>query len=80
LGEEIERSKPLFWEWRNGQAVREGDWKLVRDGLESDWELYNMKEDPVETMNVAPQYPERVVAMTEMFRKWKNDNNTLKNN
>ncbi len=75
LGVETERERPLFWEWRNGQSVREGEWKLVREGKNSEWELYNINNDPVETVNLAPDYPEKVERMSEMFLGWKSETN-----
>jgi arylsulfatase A-like enzyme len=38
-------------------AIRVGDFKLVGD------ELYHIPDDPSETMNLAPQHPEKVRAM-----------------
>jgi arylsulfatase len=71
LGEDTERSKPLYWEWKNGQAVRYGNWKLVKDGLDQDWDLYNMEADPTETTNLAPEYPDKVKELDQLFREWK---------
>ncbi len=75
------RSNPLFWEWRNGQAVRDGEWKLVREGMDNDWDLYNVTLDPTEINNLAEDFPDRVGEMEEQFRKWKasTKNTTLKN-
>ncbi len=70
-GEEALRSKPLFWEWSKGQAIRDGDWKLVRQGKEKPWDLYNVSEDPTETNNQATDYPEKVKAMDQQFLEWK---------
>ena len=71
-GEESTRSKALFWEWSNGQAIREGDWKLVRWGKENSWDLYDLSEDPTETNNLASDFPERVETMEKQFLEWKN--------
>ena len=65
------RTEPLFWEWRNGQAVRDGDWKLVRHGLENEWDLYQVSQDPTETVNLAPDNPGRVREMEQLFLSWK---------
>jgi arylsulfatase len=70
-GEEPARSQALFWEWSDGQAIREGDWKLVRWGKKNSWDLYNISEDPTETNNMASQYPERAEAMEQRFLAWK---------
>jgi arylsulfatase len=71
LGEKSQRESPLFWEWRDGQAVRDGEWKLVRDGMDSDWELYQVNLDPTETSNLAQNYPEKVEALKLLFQQWK---------
>ncbi|MCK4749956.1 MAG: arylsulfatase [Bacteroidales bacterium] len=73
LGEEPERTKPLFWEWQNGQAVKEADWKLVKHGIKRNWELYNISEDPSETRNLAEDHPEKVKEMDLKFLKWKSE-------
>jgi len=70
-GEETERSKPLYWEWSKGQAMREGDWKLVRWGTQNPWDLYNISDDPTETNNLAAANTERVQAMEQQFQEWK---------
>jgi arylsulfatase len=74
-GEEAARSKALFWEWSNGQAIRDGDWKLVRWGKEKAWDLYNISLDPTETRNLASDYPERVETMEQQFMEWKSSAN-----
>ncbi|MEA3460688.1 MAG: DUF4976 domain-containing protein, partial [Bacteroidota bacterium] len=69
-GEETARSNALFWEWSQGQAIREDSWKLVKWGRENSWDLYNVSEDPTETNNLATAYPERVQAMEQKFLEW----------
>jgi arylsulfatase A-like enzyme len=76
-GQEITRKKPLFWEWANGQAVRDGEWKLVREGLDAPWELYNMNLDPSETRDIASRYPDRVNNLSGMFENWKKETTVL---
>ena len=55
----------LYWEFheRNGrQAIRKGDWKLVRYDVfspeKTTTELYNIEKDPSESMNVATDHKE----------------------
>jgi arylsulfatase len=69
--EEIVRNKPLFWEWLHGRAVRHGKWKLVKDGLENPWSLYDMDADPSETNDLATANPEIVTQMDKLFNEWK---------
>ena len=48
--------------WLQGfttEAVRYGDWKLVRDRNNKPLELYNMKDDPQEKKNLAKSNPEK---------------------
>ncbi|MCK5065938.1 MAG: arylsulfatase, partial [Bacteroidales bacterium] len=73
MGENPVRSNPLFWEWSRGQAVRDGDWKLVRWGKESPWDLYNVSEDPTEINNLASLYPDTVKSMENIFLQWKSE-------
>lgn len=65
------RSKPLFWEWSRGQAVRDGNWKLVRWGKENPWDLYKISEDPTEMENLAADHPALVRDMEQLFQEWK---------
>ena len=73
MGENPVRSNPLFWEWSRGEAVRDGDWKLVRWGKESPWDLYNISEDPTEINNLASLYPDTVKSMEKRFLQWKSE-------
>jgi arylsulfatase A-like enzyme len=61
----------LYWEFHeNGskQAVRAGDWKAVRLTPDASLELYNLKTDPGEAVNLADRNPE-VVARIEAYLK-----------
>jgi arylsulfatase A-like enzyme len=60
MGQPRERpaDKPLYWEFyeRPGQAVRMGDWKVIRRPLGGDaYEVYNLREDIGETRDVAAE-------------------------
>lgn len=66
-----EREKPIFWEWQHGRAVREGKWKLVKQGFDSPWALFDMEKDPSETVDLASKNPETVGRMNKMFEDWK---------
>lgn len=59
LGRRQRQHDYLYWEfYERGfeQAVRMGDWKAVRHGLDQPIELYNLKTDLAEANNVAAQY------------------------
>jgi len=70
-GEKTEREKPIFWEWRRGQAVYANGYKIVKNGLDKPFDLYNLQQDPTETQNLADENPEKVKEMEQLFDKWK---------
>jgi arylsulfatase A-like enzyme len=61
----------LYWVWGRGrkrEAVREGAWKLIReDG--SDWELYNVAEDPREQNDLSASRPQKVKALLDVYQQ-----------
>jgi arylsulfatase len=68
-GEAPRRNEPLFFEHEGNQAIREGNWKLVlRAG--GRWQLYNLKADRSETLNLAELEPERVEVLKNRWRVW----------
>ena len=64
-------SRPLFFQWKKGAAMRNDRWKIVRESSE-EWELYNLIEDPGETNNLAREMPEKVKKMDIVFKTWQN--------
>ena len=71
LEKQQNRENPLFWEWSTGRAVRKGDWKLVAFGKNAAWELYDLKQDPFETKDLASQNPGKVKELSSLFQEWK---------
>lgn len=66
----------LYWEFvelGGRQAIRKGDWKAVRLNVKKDrnspTELYNLKNDPSESMDVASSHPELVREMGMLFEE-----------
>jgi arylsulfatase A-like enzyme len=60
--------RPLFWRVGQKNALRLGDWKLIRDGKE--WQLYDLTHDISETRNLATQEPARVQQLSALWDKW----------
>ncbi len=70
----------LYWEYLDNQniqnpeffgfkqAVRLGDWKAVRYGLKSTIELYNLKNDPGEAIDIAQENPDLISKIDSIFR------------
>jgi arylsulfatase A-like enzyme len=72
------------WQW----SVRDGDWKLMvtedpkraqgsanfeQVGVRMGVHLYNLKEDPSETKNMAEKMPTKVAELTERHRQWRRE-------
>jgi arylsulfatase len=58
----------LYFHHMGNRALRVGDWKLVAAGAKAPWELYNLREDRIESNNLAEERPEKV---KELARRWR---------
>ena len=79
-GDEFNRSKSIFWEWRGGSSreytwptlgVRNGDWKLVVDVTGDKFELFNLVNDWKEENNLAESNPEMAQRLLKEVNDWK---------
>ncbi len=66
--ETIARNQPMYWDFYTGQAMRDGDWKLWRDGDKT--LLFNIANDPAELTNLAYQRPDRAGDMGKQLDAW----------
>jgi arylsulfatase B len=60
--------RTLFWRVGKKNALRSGDWKVIRDGKQ--WQLYDLAHDISETTNLANKEPARVQQMSSLWDKW----------
>jgi arylsulfatase A-like enzyme len=83
-----QRDRAIFWEYRRNDskafprpadkdvspnlAVREGDWKLLINADGTGLMLYNLHEDPRETVNLGEKYPDRAAGLKEKVLQWRN--------
>ena len=67
-GEAITRDA-FFWEHQGNQAIRAGDWKLVR-AHKQPWELYDLGADRTELNDLAKRNPERVRELSSEWQRW----------
>lgn len=69
----------LYWEFGNTMAFRNGDWKLLefnnKKGI--DVHLYNLKDDPMESNNLAMQLPQQVELMQSQARMMRCESKTF---
>lgn len=68
-GKSYERRDPIYWQWRDGKAVRQGNHRLVAD-KGGPWELYDMRVDKTETTNLADTHPSIVRELDASYRGW----------
>jgi arylsulfatase A-like enzyme len=64
----LKREKPLFWQWRRGGAVRDGEMKAVFNN--NTWELFDLSKDRNESNDLSAQYPEQLQEMKRMWAEW----------
>jgi arylsulfatase A len=75
---EIE-ARPLYWHYPHYHpggatpysAIREGDWRLVEFFEDNRLELYNLREDPLESKNVADTEAEKARALRGKLQAWR---------
>ncbi len=64
------KHKVLWWCHADNRAIRMGEWKLsAKDGKKGKWELYNLKTDRCEMIDLATRYPEKVKQMSQQWEK-----------
>ncbi len=66
-GKRVPDHERLFFHHNKGKALRQGNWKLVSAGG-GEWELYNLKNDPLELDDLAGKEPSRLL---ELAAAWK---------
>ena len=65
----IER-EAIYWEHEGNAAVRQGDLKLVRQGRNGGWELYDLKVDRTELHDLAKSQPEKAKELAALWQAW----------
>jgi len=76
LGKKQPKHKYLYFEYpeKGGQlAIRLGDWKAVKTDLKKNpanpWQLFNLKTDRNETMDIIRDHPEMIKEFDEIVKK-----------
>lgn len=70
-GTEREPHEELCWSAPRHQAIRIGDWKLIRPVNSDQWQLFDLTSDGTETTDLANEEPERVELMNRRFEAWR---------
>jgi len=75
LGESTQKKHDhLYWEFHEKggrQAIRKGDWKLVRYNVNKGdpYELYNLANDPGESKDLAAELPDKVIELSKILEQ-----------
>jgi arylsulfatase len=62
--------RALFFEHEAHRAVRRGRWKLVADGIDGPWELYDVERDRSETRDLAAAHPTIAAELERLWTAW----------
>ena len=62
----------LFNEHFGARYAREGNWKIVADGRDSTWRLFDMATDKSETLDLAAKHPDVVHRLDSLWHQWAN--------
>ncbi len=62
--------RALFFEHEGHRAVRRGRWKLVAQGVDGPWELYDLEEDRTETQDLATTRPAVAADLERLWTAW----------
>lgn len=57
-----------YWSWHNEDAIRTADWRMHR--FADHVELYDIRKDIGETINVADKHPEAVASLEKKMNAW----------
>jgi arylsulfatase len=70
----------IGWEIFGNRALRQGDWKIRWEykpfGTEQ-WELYNLKEDPSERIDLAAKNPDKLKELLVSWDRYVRENNVI---
>lgn len=62
--------KSFYFRYRTHASLRQGDWKIVREKPDQQWQLFDLKTDPAESRNVAEDHSAQVEELQQEFARW----------
>ncbi len=60
----------LFFSYRSHAALRQGDWKIVREKPDQSWQLFNLARDIGESKDLADERPKHIADLEQAFAAW----------
>jgi arylsulfatase A-like enzyme len=70
----------MFWEHSGYSAVRKGDWKAYKPVSATEWELFDLRTDRDEQINVSKANQELVKELNDKWYEWANSHQVLPKN
>lgn len=67
----------MFWEHSGFSAIRNGDWKAYKPVAETNWELYDLKTDRDEQIDVSAQHQDLVKELNDKWYEWASSHQVL---
>jgi len=71
----------IGWELFGNRAIRQGDWKILNilraAGGSGNWQLFNLKNDPGETHDLAKQNPAKLKEMIALWNRYAKENGVI---
>lgn len=69
----------LYWRFGPQRAIRQGEWKAVdsydfETKLSSGWQLFQLKDDISESMNLAESHGDQLNSMVQQWEQWNKTN------
>lgn len=69
-GRNISAHEYMYWEHEGNQAIRQGEWKAVKDREKKDWELFNLNKDRSEEDNIAAKNTGKLKSLVDKWQEW----------
>ncbi len=76
-GEGTFTARSLFWEHEGNAAIRVGDNKLVREGINGPWELFQLVTDRTEQHDLASEDPDQAMMLRRQWSAWAKEAHVL---
>lgn len=75
LNKKLIQNRQLYWSYGNQRAIRDGDWKLILTSQKDQQriELFNLKTDQSEAVNLASQKPNLVKSLSNDLIAWEKE-------
>lgn len=70
----------MYWEHSGYSAIRKGDWKAFKKVEDTNWELYDLRTDRDEQINVSKDHQELVKELNDKWYSWANSHQVLPKN